>query len=202
MSSLKDGQNQALNRCAEKDAEKEVKSQPTMPLSTTSCGENATKGQASQELACSAINISATDHHNNRFLQRNGSSIPSLMIFTREETNVFVCMLLCLHTCVCVCVCVCVCRVTTPSSSLFSRGTLQAMRLRAARPSSATIFLTLSWLLERWNEAWEGEMKKTEREREIERWNTLLQRTRSLNRDFSLGPLPHSKTTSGRSRHG
>lgn len=40
-----------------------------------------------------------------------------------------------------------------PSSSLFSRGTLQAMRFRAARPSSATIFLTLSWLLERWNEA-------------------------------------------------
>lgn len=40
-----------------------------------------------------------------------------------------------------------------PSSSLFSRGTLQAMRFRAARPSSATIFLTLSWLLERWKEA-------------------------------------------------
>lgn len=40
-----------------------------------------------------------------------------------------------------------------PSSSLFSRGTLQAMRFRAARPSSATIFLTLSWLLERWKDA-------------------------------------------------
>ena len=39
-----------------------------------------------------------------------------------------------------------------PSSSLFSTGTLQAMRFRAARPSSATIFRTLSWLVERWKD--------------------------------------------------
>lgn len=43
-----------------------------------------------------------------------------------------------------------------PSSSLLSRGTLQAIRFRAARPSSATIFRTLSWLLERWKDACRG----------------------------------------------
>lgn len=47
-----------------------------------------------------------------------------------------------------------------PSSSLFSRGTLQAMRFRAVRPSSATIFLTLSWLLERWKDACINEKNK------------------------------------------
>lgn len=59
-----------------------------------------------------------------------------------EWQKVQVCLLtLCFHT------------SHPPSSSLFSRGTLQAMRFRAARPSSATIFLTLSWLLERWKDA-------------------------------------------------
>lgn len=47
-----------------------------------------------------------------------------------------------------------------PSSSLFCRGTLQAIRFLAVRPSSATIFLTLSWLLERWKEAWKQEIQE------------------------------------------
>lgn len=47
-----------------------------------------------------------------------------------------------------------------PSSSLFSSGTLHAIRFLAVRPSSATIFLTLSWLLERWKEAWKHEMQE------------------------------------------
>lgn len=47
-----------------------------------------------------------------------------------------------------------------PSSSLFSSGTLHAIRFLAVRPSSATIFLTLSWLLERWKEAWKQEIQE------------------------------------------